>query len=551
MKLKRFLGLIAALFLIVAAMGQVPDYVPSEYSDQYLKQKEFLDQKRDEGFITFDPIEQTPMESFSSILNGGNWAWDYYEIEALRNWVKNNLKRKVVVLDFDTGGRLDHPALKDYIWNEKGRSFTGEPSLLDGNGHSTGVASCIAGVHPSGLNLGIASIIPSTNLKIIPIKVMHNGGYGSSSQINEGGFWAANELVPELTADDWFVIANFSLGADSDSPIFNAMIKALEDAGVLVFGASGNSSKDQISIPAKGPNIHAIGAIQSDGNLAYFSNKGKELYTVAPGYRVFVAWKDGTYKDLSGTSFSSPLQAAIAAIIAATSEANNSQISYFLRHNATPGPDGWNSSYGYGSTFPKDLIKDNPERFPDTGNGNPDTPNPDPDEEPTCNDGKKNGSEEGVDCGGDCPPCEVEEPDDPKKNKRNLLIDLTVKYPVLWKPFGSGKFRQGYVEFDVSYNTDLYAEDAVDAIHLANAAFFTKRAFVLMPDDDLADMGYWVRHFYEMIMKKKGFKVKMTHIHAIDGMQRRVMIDKARRTLPNMAKIYFNPELSSFQGNIN
>ena len=67
------------------------------------------------------------------------------------------------------------------------------------------------------------------------------------------------------------------------------------------------------------------------------------------------------------------------------------------------GEPGKDDLYGWGMAFARKII--------DTPPGG--EPEPDP---PTCTDGKKNGDETGIDCGGpDCPACEQVPEQEPEK----------------------------------------------------------------------------------------------------------------------------------------
>ena len=85
---------------------------------------------------------------------------------------------------------------------------------------------------------------------------------------------------------------------------------------------------------------------------------------------------------------------------------------------------------------------------------------------------------------------------------------------MMWKPYGAGKFRTDEVQIVVKYRTKEYAEDAVEAITLGTAQFFTNRAFILKQTDDVIDMTFWVRHFYEMLMRRAGYIVTIELIIA-------------------------------------
>jgi hypothetical protein len=82
------------------------------------------------------------------------------------------------------------------------------------------------------------------------------------------------------------------------------------------------------------------------------------------------------------------------------------------------GEPGKDDLYGWGLAFARKII--------DTPPGG----QPDP---PTCTDGKQNGKETGVDCGGpDCPACEEPEPDKPPYQPRDMKIYLNGAWVLGW-----------------------------------------------------------------------------------------------------------------------
>jgi hypothetical protein len=508
--------------------------VPDEYSNEYKRIDRFIQENQGPGKVFLDPIEQIPMiPSLATADANGNWAYDYYRVAQNEAWIKEKLKRKVAVFVFDTEGEAGHKSLEDFAWPEKDKIFTGEPASAK-HGHGIHVGTCIAGKHEFNYKLGPASVL-GDNLKLIFYKVLRKEGYGYTNQIVTGIETGTTE-AKKLIDDGWFVIFNFSLGSQSVNEQFNTAIEKAEDAGVLVLAAAGNNGQNFIGTPANGKSAHAIGAIDNSGTIAGFSNYGPQLYMSGAGVRVYGAWLNGGYAELSGTSMATPTQAAIAAIVGATSNATAKQVSNCLRANAVGlGPDGWDEKYGYGVNILTALKDVNPESYSDEHNGNPDTPNDDEPDEP----------DEPDDPGDD----EPDEPDQPEKDERAIVVEMADVYQVMWKPYGAGKFRTDEVQIVVKYRTKEYAEDAVEAITLGTAQFFTNRAFILKQTDDVVDMTFWVRHFYEMLMRRAGYKVTIELITTeVDG--KTVSLDKKRGTaLSNIRRMLSSISTLTFAEN--
>jgi len=83
--------------------------------------------------------------------------------------------------------------------------------------------------------------------------------------------------------------------------------------------------------------------------LTAWSNTGNNIDLTAPG-TVFSTFAGGTYNSASGTSVSSPVVAAAAALVLSVNPSlSGSQVQQILKQSADDlGPSGWDSSYGWG-----------------------------------------------------------------------------------------------------------------------------------------------------------------------------------------------------------
>jgi hypothetical protein len=91
--------------------------------------------------------------------------------------------------------------------------------------------------------------------------------------------------------------------------------------GILVFSSAGNSGPNKISAPADGENVIAVGAITKDSIAAGFSSHGPAFggktkpNVTAMGSSTFLQLDTGDLGVRSGTSFSSPVMAGMAACL--------------------------------------------------------------------------------------------------------------------------------------------------------------------------------------------------------------------------------------------
>ncbi|NYI07692.1 S8 family serine peptidase [Allostreptomyces psammosilenae] len=223
---------------------------------------------------------------------------------------------KVAVLD--TGVDVTHPDLADHIG--KAISFVPGESVKDVQGHGTHCIGTACGPRePHTLpRYGVAH-----EAEICAYKVLDDSGSGTDSQIL-GGIEAA-------IGHDCRVIS-MSLGAPTFvgqrfSQVFeNVALRALE-AGTVIVAAAGNESERPDSIqpvahPANCPSILAVGALDQNQAVAFFSDAGLnpdggQVDIAAPGVDVLSAAPQPLmHQRMSGTSMATPHVAGILALIA-------------------------------------------------------------------------------------------------------------------------------------------------------------------------------------------------------------------------------------------
>ncbi|MEA5563880.1 S8 family peptidase [Anabaena sp. UHCC 0399] len=235
---------------------------------------------------------------------------------------------KVAVLD--TGFDLTHP---DFAGRRIiSKSFIPNQEVQDRNGHGTHCIGTACGPFspaiPPRYGIGYET-------EIFAGKVLSNQGRGTDSEILAGIEWAiANGCQ----------IVSMSLGArvfpgQQYSGVFEVVADRALRNGMLIIAAVGNDSErhlgivEPVSHPANCPSIMAVGAIDSQLEVAYFSNaglnaNGGQVDIVAPGAEprtpggssridVHSSYLMPTrYRRLAGTSMATPHVAGIAALYA-------------------------------------------------------------------------------------------------------------------------------------------------------------------------------------------------------------------------------------------
>jgi subtilisin family serine protease len=201
--------------------------------------------------------------------------------------------------DDDRNGRIDDVSGWDFHNRDNDAS--------DDGGHGTAVASMINARRNNAL--AMAGVAPQS--EVLPVKVLGADGSGSASAVAAGMDYAARQGAK---------IVNVSIGG----PRFQGYTDVLNaHPGVLFVIAAGNSAQDnddpaQAAYPCAdpAPNVLCVGASTNTDAIADFSNRGAaSVDLLAPGKHVLGHTTDGRTSLWSGTSFSSPVTAGVAALV--------------------------------------------------------------------------------------------------------------------------------------------------------------------------------------------------------------------------------------------
>lgn len=249
--------------------------------------------------------------------------------------------RNVIVAVNDTAGQTQHPFLPKQL---AGRDFTGSRNgLRDVQGHGTHCLGIVKAVAP-----GVA---------FVTAKVLGDNGSGSTTGINAGRIWAA-----EQGAD----VISESLG-DGGGPPVQADLAAYNRAyelGVSIccaaLGNAGYNGRSTIGRPGSysGHN-HGIAAIQSDWRtIAGFSSGGPQARFAAPGAGIISCRPNGGWVLMSGTSMATPWQSGLYAMIIGWRrglglvdlKGPTQWAEWFVKNNLTIdlGSAGWDARFGNG-----------------------------------------------------------------------------------------------------------------------------------------------------------------------------------------------------------
>lgn len=216
------------------------------------------------------------------------WAWQRTNLEAAQQatWGQGV---KIAVLD--TGVDYTHPELKSKTLI----GYDAVKSRLDGmdvQGHGTFVAGVITQIAPAA--------------KILPVRVLNADGYGTVANIMNG---------LQFALDSGANIINLSLSSTTDFKILHRLVQTARLQGVLVLSAAGNDNNSDRYYPAAYQEGMGIAATDLQDYKSNFSNYNSYMSLSAPGVNIYSMWKGNGYGWGNGTSFSTPMVAAGAAVI--------------------------------------------------------------------------------------------------------------------------------------------------------------------------------------------------------------------------------------------
>lgn len=280
-------------------------------------------------------MSQTQAKNFTWLQTYRNWGIKSLGLDTIKAKF-NGQGIKVCICDT---GEPTHPMLKSKI--AASANFTSDASAIDGNGHST---------HVGGI---INEIVPEAELYFA--KVLADNGSGSNSGVANGVRWCKEKGAH---------IVNMSLGGSAPSSTLKRAIEEAVKDSIIVIAAAGNNgqseTENRMGYPARYDETIAVGSINRDLLVSWFSSSGDEGDIVAPGEKILSTWLNEEFIVLSGTSMATPYIAGMTALLL---EAKNdrSEIEVKLERSAFDiAPTGYdrNSFHGIATTKVYQMEKD-------------------------------------------------------------------------------------------------------------------------------------------------------------------------------------------------
>lgn len=262
------------------------------------------------------------------------------DIDAPQAWDVTTGSEQLLIAILSTGIAIDHPDLEHKIWTNRRE--------IPDNGEDDDENGCPDDVHGCAFLDGAATPDPMDRIGWGTL----SGGIAAAhtnNQIGVAGVAWGPRLLPvkyigvlpdgRLAAQLADLIAGIDYAVKSGARIIHVgppiievnvppetlelLRSAIDDAvgqGVLVVAGSGDEDDEEVLYPARFENVVAVGASNSQGEVAWFSNSGPEVELVAPGELILAPYRSDRYPQQdygrgSGTSLAAAHVDGVAALI--------------------------------------------------------------------------------------------------------------------------------------------------------------------------------------------------------------------------------------------
>ncbi|MEU7116340.1 S8 family serine peptidase [Streptomyces sp. NPDC046182] len=295
-------------------------------------------------------------------MRGRQWYLDAMKADEL--W-KVASGKGVTVAVLDSGVDSTVPELRDKVLPGRNFSDAGEgPGRIDDKDddrHGTNMAIAIAG---NGSDGGVKGMAPDA--AILPVKVGDYVNFGNKPML-KGIRYAV---------DNGARVINISMAGPADESMaaeWQAAVDYARKKGALIFAGAGNDGLEMPQYPAAVPGVVAVGALDTKGKAATFSNYGSHLALAAPGVEIpgLCTADKARYCAHEGTSQATAIASGTAALIwSAHPDWTANQVLRVMMETAGHVGKVPDKYIGYGSVRPAQILLE--------GKGNPGDPDVNP-----------------------------------------------------------------------------------------------------------------------------------------------------------------------------
>lgn len=286
----------------------------------------------------FDYVERDYYAHTAAIPNDPSFdlQWHLNKIQAPAAWDITTGAPGTVIAVIDSGVDPTHPELAPRLvtgWSFLARNTNTADTL----GHGTAVAGTVAAATNNGA--GVAGVTWSN--RVMPLVVVDETDSATYSDIARAICHAADRGVR---------VINISLGGPAPSATLQDAVDYAWNKGAVIFAAAMNAGTSTPYYPAACRRAVAVSATDANDNLAAFSGFGSWITLSAPGSGILTTANGGGYGYWAGTSFASPIAAAVAGLALSVnpSLSNEALVTLLKETSDDLGEAGFDARFGWG-----------------------------------------------------------------------------------------------------------------------------------------------------------------------------------------------------------
>ena len=309
-------------------------------------------------------IQNSDIVELSRTLDYGGSQVQMEQINCIAAHDLGYFGQGIRILYLDTGFELNHEvfdslnvvAQYDFINNDENTANENDQEIEDGQDHhGTLCLSVVAGYEP-GYLIGPAFkseyLLAKTEIVADEIEQEEDNYVAGLEWGEQNG---ADIACSSLGYLDWYTYENL----DGNTAVTTIGVDIAASLGVLTVTSAGNEGNDDwyyIITPADADSVLSVGAVNSSGDIAYFSSHGPTYdgrikpEVCAMGLYTYCISPNTTseYSSASGTSLSAPLAAGAAAVVlSANLNLSAMELREALMMTASMA-DSPNNDYGWG-----------------------------------------------------------------------------------------------------------------------------------------------------------------------------------------------------------
>ena len=241
------------------------------------------------------------------------YQWMHDMVHSYSAWGVTTGSSSVRVAIIGSGIDAAHPDFAEYdsTNNRATCNVVGGFSYTDITGNGTHSAGIIG----AGLQNGHEAVGIAPGVKLLGIRVADEEGIITSARMA-----SAIDSIASISSDAEKVDV-ILLDTMIDGNIGSVYVKAEQEAitkavknGITVIAGAGDGASNQVSYPSCYDGVISVGAVDIDGSIAGFSNRGSNVDIYAPGVDMYSTGQGTSYFSRSSTSVAASVVAGVAAL---------------------------------------------------------------------------------------------------------------------------------------------------------------------------------------------------------------------------------------------